>query len=255
MKLGCCAYSYRDSLVKGELTLEGFIAACAEMGLEGVELTAYYFPSTEEEYLRHLKRECFKAGLHIAATAIGSHFTQADAGKRREQVAMAKDWIDHSVILGAPCLRVFAGPVPEGHTEDEAVRWAVECLQECVEYGCRRGVVVALENHGGITATAAQVDRLVHAVNHPWFGINLDFGNYRTPYEEYACSAPYTVTTHAKVSYRTLSGETARVDYARALPIVAAAGYRGYINIEYEEPEDPRIGVPAFVEELRQLLR
>jgi sugar phosphate isomerase/epimerase len=150
---------------------------------------------------------------------------------------------------------VFAGPVPEGHTEDEAVAWAVECLQECAEYGQSRGVVVALENHGGITATGAQVDRLVRAVNHPWFGINLDFGNYRTPYEEYAQSAPHTVTTHAKVTHRTLTGETARVDYAHALEIVAAAGYRGYINIEYEEPEDPKAGVPAFVEELKKVIR
>lgn len=255
MRLSCCAYSYRDELTRGTMTLEEFIVTCAEMDLDGVELTSYYFPRTDNEYLRHLKRECFRAGLHIAGTAVGSHFTQPDAGKRREQVDMVKDWIDHSVVLGAPCIRVFAGPIPEGHTEDEAVEWAVECLRECALYGASRGVVVALENHGGITSTAAQVERLIREVNHPWLGINLDFGNYRTPYEEYAQSAPHTVTTHAKVSYRTLAGETARVDYGRALPILAAAGYRGYLSIEYEEPQDPRTGVPAFAEELREVLR
>jgi hydroxypyruvate isomerase len=33
------------------------------------------------------------------------------------------------------------------------------------------------------------------------------------------------------------------------------AGYRGWIAIEYEEPEDPREGVPAFASELIQSLR
>jgi hypothetical protein len=32
-------------------------------------------------------------------------------------------------------------------------------------------------------------------------------------------------------------------------------GYKGHISIEYEEPEDPREGVPAFVEELKGIFR
>lgn len=255
MRLSCCAYSYRDYLSQGGMTLEEFLAVCAEMDLDGVELTAYYFHRTDDEYLRHLKRECCRAGLHIAGTAVGSNFAQPDPAQRREHVVMTKDWIDHSVILGAPCIRVFAGPAPEGHTEEEAVAWTVECLRECAAYGQSRGVVVALENHGGITATAEQVERLIRAVDHPWLGINLDFGNYRTPYEEYLRSAPDTVTTHAKVTHRTVAGDQAKVDYSRALEIVGQAGYRGYINIEYEEAEDARTGVPAFVAELQEVLR
>ena len=45
--------------------------------------------------------------------------------KRREHVQMTKDWIDHSVVLGAPCIRVFAGPIPEGVSEEQAFGWAL----------------------------------------------------------------------------------------------------------------------------------
>jgi sugar phosphate isomerase/epimerase len=233
------------------MTLPAFIDECARLGLDGVELTAYYFPDTERATLNNLKRHCFRRGLHILGTAVGSNFTQADEAKRREQVEMTKAWIGHSVILGAPCIRVFAGPIPEGVDEEQATRWAVECLQECVDHAGRQGVVVALENHGGVTTTASQVLRIARQFQNPWFGLNLDCGNFREdPYEEIRQVAPLAITTHAKVTTRTPAG-VEPVDYARVRDLLAAAGYSGYISIEYEEKEDAATGVPRFHETLR----
>jgi sugar phosphate isomerase/epimerase len=254
MRLGCAAYSYRDLFKSGELSLPRFVTLCREMGLEGVELTAYYFADTERGTLHALKRHCFQEGMHILGTAVGSNFALAEADRRREQVAMTKSWIDHSILLGAPCIRVFAGPVPQGRTEAEAFSWAVECLQECVAYGAERGVVVALENHGGITGTADQVLRLLGAVDSPWFGLNLDFGNFHEdPYTEVERCARHAVTTHAKRTMRGPAGPE-QVDYARVARIMREVGYQGYLSIEYEDAEDPRQAVPAFVATLRRAL-
>jgi len=255
MRLGCCAYSYRDLLKSGDMTLEEFVKTCYELDLDGVELTSYYFPTTDRPYLNDIKRCCAAHGLHVAGSAVGSNFCQSDEAKRQEQIDTTKQWIDHSVVLGAPCIRVFAGPIPEGHTEDEAVGWAVAAMRECAEYGGERGVIVALENHGGITATAAQVDRLVQEVGHDWFGINLDFGNYRDPTDEFPKTAPHAVTTHAKVTHRDAEGNRQKVDYSFARQVMEQVGYKGYLSIEYEEPEDPREGVPAFVKELKAVFR
>jgi len=255
MRLGCCAYSYRDLLNDGQMTLPEFVETCEKLGLDGVELTSYYFPATDRDYLNDLKRCCAAHGQHVAGTAVGSNFCQANEGKRREQIDMTKQWIDHSVVLGAPCIRVFAGPVPEGHTEDEAVGWAVAAMRECADYGAERGVVVALENHGGITATAEQVLRLVREVNHEWFALNLDFGNFRDPATEFAPVAPYAFTTHAKVTHHDAAGHPQKVDYRPVRAVMDQAGYRGYLSIEYEEPEDPREGVPAFVAELKGIFK
>ena len=45
-KFSLAGYSYRDLLTGNppKLTLDDFIADCAKMGLEGTELTSYYFP-------------------------------------------------------------------------------------------------------------------------------------------------------------------------------------------------------------------
>jgi len=255
MRLGCAAYSYRDLLKSGEMSLPEFVRQCRSMGLDGVELTSYYFSDTSREALQELKRYCFREGMHILGTAVGSNFALADADRRREQVAMTKTWIDHSVILGAPCIRVFAGPVPEGRTEAEAFGWAVECLEECVAHGAERGVVVALENHGGITGTADQVLRLVDRLQGPWFGLNLDFGNFHVdPYAEFDRCAPFAVTTHAKRTMRGPSGPE-RVDYRRVAKIMQGVGYAGYLSVEYEDADDPRRAVPEFVETLKQAVR
>ena len=254
MRLGCAAYSYRDLFRAGELTLFQFVDACAAMGLDGVELTAYYFADTSRPALNELKRHCHRRGMHILGTAVGSNFTHPDDDALRSQIEMTRAWIDHSVALGAPCIRVFAGNVPEGWAEDAAVNRCVACLREIVPYAADRGVLVALENHGGITTTAEQVLRLVRMVDHPWLGVNLDFGNFRVdPYREIEQVAPWAVTTHAKVSSR-FGEQRAEVDYVRVVRIMRAAGYEGYLSVEFEEREDPRVGVPRFVARLREAL-
>ncbi len=255
MRLASCTYSYRQPLKSGDMSMEECITTCADLGLDGIELTSYFFPQTDREYLNHIKRCCFEAGLDVCGTAVGNDFAQADEAKLRKDVEMTKEWIDHGVVLGAPCIRIFGGRVPEGEDEDEVMQRAIACMRECAEYGKERGVVVALENHGGITATAAHMERLVKGVDHEWFGVNLDFGNYREPDKEFAKTAPDAVTTHAKVTYRDLDGERHPVDYEMARRVMQDVGYRGYISIEYEEEEPPDTGMPRFVAELKRVFR
>jgi sugar phosphate isomerase/epimerase len=257
MRIGCAAYSYRDFLKEGGgMTLEGFVDECARMGLDGVELTSYYFatPVTEPR-LHELKRHCFRRGLHILGTAVGSNVAQADEAARREQVRMTREWIDHSVVLGAPVIRVFAGPVPQGATEAQAMEWAVPCLREVIEYGAKRGVCVALENHGGITSTADQVLSLVERLKNPWFGLNLDFGNFhQDAYTEIERCAPHAITTHVKRTMRGPAGPE-RVDYARVAEIMRRVDYSGYLSVEYEDRDDARTAVPVFVAHLQSVFR
>ena len=251
MHIGMCAYSYRDALKAGQMTLSDFLHRCVEMKVDGVELTAYYFTDLSAASLHAVKREAYRLGLDVCGTAVGNTFTSPDEAKRREQVQMVKDWIDRSTLLGAPGIRVFAGSVAEGTTETQAFEWTVACLKECARYGEERGVIVALENHGGITATADQTLRLLEAVESDWLGINLDCGNYsQDPYAEMAQTAPHAVTAHAKVTAR-----NEKLDYRKIIEVLYHAGFRGYLNVEYEEKEDPFVAVPAFVKELQDALR
>jgi len=142
--------------------------------------------------------------------------------------------------------------VPEGYTEAEATKWTIESLKSCLSYAEERGVVIALENHGGITARADNVIKIVKGVDSPWFGLNLDLGNYKkSPYDEIAKTVPYAVHIHGKVS---LAGG-AKLDYQMVKKVLETGGYNGFISVEYEEKEDPKIGVPRFARYLLNLFR
>lgn len=256
LKVSCCAYSYRDLLKDNKMTLEDFVHTAREIRLDAVELTSYYFPETSDDYIYRLKRLIYQNGLDISGTAVGGAFTEPDAAKRAAHVAMVKQWVDLSQKLGANVLRVFAGPVAKEDDAEAACARAVEGMRECAEYGKSRGVMIAMENHGGITATAGMVLELVQRVDHPWFGVNLDCGNYTSedPYKEIEMTAPYAVMTHAKVSIRR-GEEREQVDYYRVVEILDRAGYNGFLSIEYEDPEDPIITIPRFAAYLRGICR
>src|SRR5215831_6640623 len=112
-KFSLAAYSYRDLLLpkqgkEPQLTLRDFIDDCAKFGLEGTELTSYYFPKeTTPEYLHAMRRQCFRLGLDVSGTAIGNEFGHPPGEKRDAEIAKTKQWCDYAEILGAPAIRIF----------------------------------------------------------------------------------------------------------------------------------------------------
>src|SRR5439155_20256653 len=110
----------------------------------------------------------------------GNNFCYPDPSKVREQIAHVKAWVEHASRLGAKTIRIFAGNVAKGDTEDAARSRCIDAIGEACDYAGKFGVYLALENHGGITATADQILAIVQAVKHDWFGVNLDTGNFHT---------------------------------------------------------------------------
>ena len=260
-KFSLAAYSYRDLLnakpPKPKLTLDDFISDCAKMGLEGTELTSYYFPQEPtHEYLLHVKQLCFRLGLDISGTAVGNDFCYPPGEKRDNEIRHVKRWIDYAEILGAPVIRIFSGQ-PHETSAGEAHKLAVAGFEECCEYAGHHGVFLALENHGGLTATSQGLLALVHEVKSPWFGVNLDTGNFHSAdlYGEIAELAPYAINVQIKVSVSGPDGKRTHGDFRRLAEIISKAGYRGYIVLEFEEPEDPISACPRYVHEMRQAFK
>jgi sugar phosphate isomerase/epimerase len=255
-KFSLAAYSYRDLLSgkQPKMTLEEFITACAAMGLDGTELTSYYFPRTlTPDYLRKVKLLAFRLGLDVTATSVGNDFCQTDGEKLKGQIRLTKQWIDNAEILGAPAIRIFSGSRKGTQTLDDAYRMAIAAIEECCDYAGKHGVSLALENHGGLTAQVDGILRLIQGVKSPWFGVNLDAGNFggADPYGDLAKIAPYAINTHIKVSL-SIAGKRTQADYRRLAKILTDAGYRGYISLEYEEREDPLVACPRETARIRE---
>jgi len=252
IKIGCAAYSYRDYLQDGRMSYGDFIEEAYQLGLDGVELTLYWLPSEESAYFRKLKRLALFRGLPISCAGISTNFCNPDPSEREKAVRSVEKGLNIAHELGAPCLRVFAGYVPEGYTVAEATEWTVQTLRKCAHAAENVGIVVALENHGGVTARADNVIRIIEGLDSPWVRVNLDLGNYReSTYEEIGKTVPYAVHLHAKVSV----ARDGKLDYQKIKAILEGAGYNGFLSIEYEEKEDSKTGVPEFARHLFNLFR
>ena len=263
MKLSLAAYSFNRMLPrasrgqKGEMTLSDFVDYCAKLNLDGTELTSYYFPEKpSDEYLLNLKEQTFRLGLDISGTAIGNDFCIPEGEKRQAQLQLCRDWIDHAAMMGAPVIRIFAGKVQKGGTEKEALDLCVAGINQSLDYAETKGILLALENHGGITATPKQLLSIVERVkDSKWFGVNYDSGNFRTedPYGDLEKIAPYAVNAQIKVSIKTPDNKHKEADLKRMVEILRSANYRGYVVLEYEE-DKPYEEIPKYVEKLRELI-
>jgi sugar phosphate isomerase/epimerase len=259
LRLGLAAYSLRDHLtgkLSPAMTLDDFIERAAAWEVDGVELTSYYFPPDfTPAYVAGLKRHCHLLGIDVSTTPIRNTFTHPAGPEREKEIAHVKRWLDVAADLGSPAIRIFAGDAQEGQTEAEARRHCVECIGACADHAARRGVLLALENHGGIVAEPEGLLEIVHAVQSDWFGVNLDTGNFHgvDPYADLARCVPFAVTAQVKVEIQPKGGPKQEADFARLVAMFRDAGYRGYVTLEYEAAEAPLTAVPRYLERLRGL--
>jgi sugar phosphate isomerase/epimerase len=259
-KLSLAAYSYRRHLAGPEkrMDLFGFVDLAADLGLDAVEPTAYYFPEDcGPDYLHRLRRHAFLLGLDISGTAIRNDFCLPPGTERDVELAKARAWIDRAAEINAPTLRLLSGEWRQGTPDEELERLVLRGIEELLPHAQKRGVMLALENHGGgVTVTAEQLVRLVRAIKGPGFGVNLDTGNFHgeDPYAEIAQAAPYAINVQVKTEIRRKGRSKEPADLAKVVGILREAKYSGYVVLEYDAPENPLTAVPRYVKELQRLI-
>ncbi len=254
-QLSMAAYSMRKALTDGSMNLFQFIDLCAGLDLAGTELTSYYFkPGFDKTYLHELKRHAYRSGVTINGTAIRNNFCLPPGPEKQKEVDQVKQWIDHAAELSAPHIRIFAGEVPKGAAKDAAIGWVADGIKQVLEHAALRGIFLGLENHGGITARVADHLAICDQVgDHPWFGINLDTGNYETDaYKELAMAAPRAVNVQIKVEIRRNDGTREATDLTMIRKILSNAEYKGWIVLEYEGDDPPVTAIPEWIRRIRQ---
>jgi sugar phosphate isomerase/epimerase len=260
LRLSLAGYSFRQVLNLNRkpptMTYDGFIDLAASLPFDAVEFTEYYFPQTANAYLAGLKGRCTRQGLDVSGTAIRNDFCVNDGTRLKQQIDHVKRWIEHTSRLGGKTVRIFAGTVAKDDKEERARRQCVEAIQEASEHAGQFGIYLALENHGGITASSDQMLAIVRAVKSDWFGVNLDTGNFRTknPYADMERLAPYAIVVQIKTEIQREGQKKAEeADLKRKMQILRAANFRGYVVLEYEAAEDPKTAVPRYARVLREM--
>ena len=241
------------------------------MGFDGLEILQRQLTDTSRSALNEIKRHAFGLGLDLMGYSTHQGFVSPDEEKRKRNMAHTTDCLEQAYQLGISTMRVNTGtwgtsksfddlmankgiePPLEGHSDEEGFAWVIDAYGQLASEAKKRGVVMGLENHWGLGRTAAGVIRVVEAVNSPWLRATLDTGNFlEDKYEQMTALAPHCALVQAKTYYGGGTWYTLDLDYARIAEILANAGYRGYISLEFEGRDDILSGIRKSLAELRK---
>ncbi len=242
-RISLAEWSFHRSLFAGDMSNLDFPARARQLGLDTVEYVNTFFreEARNERYLRELERRCADAGVHSRLIMCDGEgvLGDLDPAARIQAVENHHRWIEAAARLGCDLIRVnIAAPGPR----EEVAAAAIEGLRALADYGDAYGIDIVVENHGGWSSHGAWLADVIQRAGHPRIGTLPDFGNFRIgPGQEYdryrgvAELMPYAKAVSAKsYAFDPATGAETTLDYPRLLDIVAAAGYHGYLGIEYE---------------------
>jgi sugar phosphate isomerase/epimerase len=244
-----------DSLLQGEEDPLDFpVLARQRFGIDAVEYvnTFYYGKAGDTAYFDELKRRADGEGVRsllIMCDALGNTGA-ADADERRRAVVNHLPWLETAAQLGCHAIRVNAAGEGPADALSERVS---ESLNALGDHAAAFDLAVLVENHGGLSSNGAWLAGTIERTAHPRVGTLPDFGNFRISgrgedavlYDRYKGVRELMPTARA-VSAKSYdfddAGNETTIDYGKMMSIVLAAGYRGYVGVEYEgrrlpEPE------------------
>jgi sugar phosphate isomerase/epimerase len=277
MKLSVSMWSVVETVRAGKMNLSGFIEFAAGQAVEGVELLDYFWTDERAE-IPQVKKQMAAAGLKLAVYSIGNDLFQPDEAERAKQVTAIKHAVEVANELGVDRVRVFSGSHRAGYRLEDGLAWIIEGLSAGAAYAQSHGVVLALENHGLMAGRSDQVKDIIQRVNSPALRANLDTGNFllvgQNPTDAARELAALVALVHLKDFRKatpadqvhvykgldgtgftgTVTGE-GMVDLPQIVSILRAAGYTGWLSLEFEGGDDPlTIGVPSSLAAARKLL-
>ena len=258
LKISLAAWSLHREFFAGDVDQMGMLEACAELGIGGFELVNTFFPSPQYFYLRRMKRRADELGVDLLLIMCDGwgDLAHVDEAKRLQAGRNHRKWIGGAQLLGGHCIGCN---IRGDESDPDAMRGrAAEGLRRVLEYAAGSGIGIALENHGGLSSDPRWLRSLIEEVDDPQLGTLPDFGNFPPEvdiYEAVELLAPGAKAMSAKCYDFGDDGEETKIDFARMIEIVRAAGYTGYVGIEFEGERLPeREGIAAAKALLERLI-
>jgi len=270
IRFAVSTYSYWH-FEKVKYPIEKVIENASRLGFDGVEILHRQMESEEKVYLHKLKKMAFDAGLALPMLSIHQSFVKPDAEARAKDIAHTVRCIQLAVQLGIPCIRMNTGswgtgrsapdyyktgketPLP-GYTDEDAIRWCIDGMNDCLKHAEQEGVILAIENHWGLSSNIDYLERIYMALkDSPAMGLNLDTGNYvGDPYPQFERLIKYANIIQAKTYYGGGHYYDLDLDYHRIAQIARKHGFKGYVSLEMEGKENAETAVPKSLELLRK---
>ncbi len=255
---------FEAATFKGDL--DANLAQVAALGYDGAELA---IRDPRHVDVDELERLVHKHGLAVPAIGTGQawgeeglSFTDPDAEVRRAAIERVKSHVPLAARFNAVIIiGLLRGIVKPGVTQEQAMTWLVEALQECAAAAAPAGVRLALEPINRYETTLINnVDEglaLIEQVGAANFGLLLDtfHMNIEEPSIEESIRKAGERIFHFHVadSNRWYPG-AGHLDFRSILVTLAETGYRGFVSGEFLPRPDVETAAREAIAYLRRVL-
>ncbi len=254
-KISLAEWSLHRALFSGKIkNLDFPHLAKTDYGIDGVEYVNQFFKdkAQDQKYLEELKQKASDEGVANVLIMIDNEgrLGDPDAAKRTKAVENHYKWVDAAKFLGCHSIRVNAY---SAGTPEEQAKLAADGLRRVAEYGRSAGINVIVENHGGLSSNGQWLTSVIKSADLPNCGTLPDFGNF-SDYDRYKGVAemmPFAKGVSAKSHDFDGQGNETATDYLKMMKIVLAAGYHGWVGVEYE---GSRLSEPEGIRATKKLL-
>lgn len=237
-KISLAEWSLHRAIKDKKLTnLEFARVAKKDFGIDAVEYVNGFWKDKAKDaaYVGELKKIAEGEGvknLLIMCDGEGN-LGDPDTAKRKQAVENHYQWVEAAKELGCHSIRVNAG---SSGTFEEQMDRAADGLRQLSEFGAKHDINVIVENHGGLSSHGDWLSGVIKKVGLKNCGTLPDFGNFYE-YDRYKGveeMMPFAKGVSAKSHDFDAAGNETKTDYRKMMQIVKAAGYTGYVGIEYE---------------------
>jgi L-ribulose-5-phosphate 3-epimerase len=230
-----------------------------DYGILAVEYVNQFYKDKkkDEDYLKDLKKRADDNGVKSVLIMCDGEGALGDADEKKRQAAVDNHvrWIEWAKFLGCHSIRVNA---QSSGTYDEQMARAADGLHKLCVIGDTHAINVIVENHGGLSSNGEWLAATIKKADHPRCGTLPDFGNFNLgngkEYDRYKGVQelmPFAKGVSAKTHDFDDKGDETHTDYRKMMKIVLAAGYGGFVGIEYE---GGKIGEPEGIKATKKLL-
>ncbi len=237
-RISLAEWSLHRTIFAGKLDNLDFPRAAKEQfDIAAVEYVNQFFKDKAKDaaYLSDLAKRAEDHGVTnvlIMCDGLGN-LGDPDTSARSKAIENHFPWVEAAKRLGCHSIRVNAA---SKGTPEEQQKLAADGLSRLSDYAAQMDMAVLVENHGGLSSNGQWLTGVIQLVNKPNCGTLPDFGNFHD-YDRYRGVEellPFAKAVSAKSHEFDAEGNEVRTDFRRMLQLVVAAGYRGWVGIEYE---------------------
>ena len=267
IKISLQCFSFASDLLNGKMSILDFPGLVRnEFDLDAAEYWNIPFTNKirDNNFVKEINLKTDDNGLKNTLMLVdlidiknGSSISLCSKDKKERSFAIEKhkEWLDFSKSIGCSSIRVNLWS--DKLTKDQVFMYSIDSLNNLLEYSEKIDMSIVVENHGGYTADAFWLVKLIKSINHERLGVLPDFGSNNFCIEKLPKKEEELFNTNKcinqfdkyigvkellpfarGISAKSISfdknGDEENTDFERMINLIRSASFEGYIAIEYE---------------------